>query len=66
MTKKYISIAIWPEDSGITDEYGRSESRDYHYTYGEAKNVCMMLERSGFGGDGKIFPISTMWVKVGE
>jgi len=66
MTKEYISIALWPEDSNVKDEYGFSETRDYHDTLHEARIVCMMLERSGFGGDGKIFPLCTVWKKVGE
>ncbi len=62
MIKRYISKALWPEDSGIKDKYGRPESKDSHDTEAQAKAVCRALGRDGFGGEGKVFPIKT-WVE---
>lgn len=59
MTKNYKSVAVWPESSGIFDEYGKNESSDYHDSKEQAQSICEMLEREGLGGIGKIFPILT-------
>lgn len=57
MKKYYKSKALWPEG---TIAYNPSE--DSHDTESAAFHVCKRLEKEGFGGDGKIFPIRT-WVE---
>ena len=57
--KLYTSNALWPEDSGITDSYGKNQTSDSHNTMGNADGVCIMLERKGFGWESKIFPLQT-------
>ena len=56
--KPYKSVAKWPP--GICGGDGNM-STDLHFTYEEAGVVCQLLKRHGFGGEGKIFPLST-WV----
>jgi len=63
--KKYISIAKWPKEADIFDKYGNNETHDRHENALQANAVCMMLERDGYGGAGKIFPLET-WVEVDE
>ena len=57
--KKYTSIAIWPENSGVSDMYGQPVSRDDHETHKMAQAVCRTLETEGLGGLRKVFPIYT-------
>jgi hypothetical protein len=46
---KYKSIAEW----------GDFTTEDTHDTQDQAESVCRILERDGFGGQGKVFPKST-------
>ncbi len=55
MKKKWASNAEWSDHTITTD---------YHYTQDEAKSVCRMLERDGFGGDGVHFPLRTWTEEV--
>jgi hypothetical protein len=58
MEKPYFeSIAVWPE--GVITWNTSNETRDKHYTRHQAQCVCDLLEKHGFGGDGKIFPLET-------
>lgn len=60
---KYKSLAQWPAGTvyvGNTDNI----TEDFHYSETEAKGVCRALEKTGFGGDGKIFPVKTWTEKV--
>ena len=66
MNKKYQSVAIWPDDSGIYNIYGENKSTDKHYTHDEAQGVCNLLMADGFGGDGEIFPVRCYVEKVKE
>ena len=61
ISKMWQSCAQWPTDvySG-TD--GNGMSTDKHVTKERAKAVCRILEKNGFGGAGKSYPIKT-WVK---
>ncbi len=43
--------------------YGDCISTDTHDSEDEARWACRMLQREGFGGDGKVFPLRT-WVSV--
>ena len=45
------SMATWPHPLGI--------STDRHKTKSQAEAVCEKLKKDGFGGNGKIFPITT-------
>ena len=56
---KYTSNAKWPR----MDAYiGNSDvTSDEHDTKEQAQAVCDILEREGFGGEGKMFPVKT-WV----
>jgi hypothetical protein len=46
------------------NEVGKNESTDTHSSEAAARSVCAMLNRMGFGGDGKVFPVSTRVEKV--
>jgi hypothetical protein len=56
---KYKSIAQWDKNQvkylGNVDNI----SEDTHDTKEQAEAVCRLLERDGFGGNGKFFPIRT-------
>jgi hypothetical protein len=56
---KYKSIAVWPDTIKVGNIVGRNESSAIHNTEEQAKAVCRMLKRDGFGGEGKIFPTKT-------
>lgn len=51
------SIAVWPPEVKCGNV--NNESSDTHETQGQAEAVCRGLRREGYGGQGKIFPIST-------
>jgi len=53
------SIAVWPDTISVGNVEGRNESSDDHDSPEAAYAVCRMLERDGFGGEGKVFPVST-------
>ncbi len=55
----FKSIAVWPDTIRVGNVIGKNESSDTHRSKEEAEGVCVMLERHGFGGDGKVFPLST-------
>jgi hypothetical protein len=59
-SKTWQSHALWPGGT-VTDNFGKCESHDNHYSKKEAEIVCKMLERDGLGGEGNVFPIKT-WV----
>jgi len=59
---KWKSCAEW-DRSVYTDANNESISKDTHATPRAAEAVCSMLERDGFGGDGKDFPIRT-WTEM--
>ncbi len=65
MTKPYVSHALWEEDSGVRDIYGKNESSDRHCSEESAHFVCKILERDGLGGVQIHFPIKT-WVTYEE
>lgn len=58
---KYTSNAKWPR----MDAYlGNADvTSDEHDTKEQAQAVCDILEREGFGGEGKMFPVKT-WVEA--
>ena len=53
------SIAVWPDTISVGNVVGKNESSDEHNSPEEAYAVCRMLERDGFGGERKVFPLST-------
>lgn len=57
--KQYKSIAEWDYSN---HQFMNEFTVDFHETEEQAKAVCKMLERDGFGGKGVIFPIKT-WVE---
>lgn len=54
------SNALWP-DGVCSSMYGDNISTDTHPTERHAEAACTALEREGFGGEGKLFPLLT-WV----
>jgi hypothetical protein len=60
MSEKFQSNAQWPLDvyRGMD---GSGISTDTHGSAHQAQFICAALEREGFGGEGKHFPIRT-WV----
>ncbi len=56
---RYRSIAVWPKHPDIYLGNTANESTDDHDTKEQALIVCSLLRRQGFGGDGKVFPLST-------
>jgi hypothetical protein len=43
---------------------GKNESEDIHADKAAAMAVCHMLKQYGFGGEGRVFPISTRVERV--
>lgn len=56
------SNALWPKGVCST-MYGDNISTDTHPTQRHAEAVCRALEREGFGGERKHFPLKT-WVSA--
>ena len=62
MTEKtYRSHARWEDGTIAFSNDGSQVTTDDHYSEEEAKGVCLMLERDGYGGDNKLYPVET-WV----
>ncbi len=59
-TGKWTSHAQWPLDT-YKGMYGDGISTDTHPTKEHADAVCEALQREGFGGERKAFPLKT-WV----
>lgn len=57
MNFKYRSVAEWPHCGKTTDS---------HYSEESAEAVCRLLQREGYGGDRKIFPIKTYTEPIKE
>lgn len=55
---QYQSNAQWPKDQY---PFSNDVSTDKHGTMDQAAAVCRGLERDGWGGERKIFPVKT-WV----
>lgn len=53
------SVAVWPNTISVGNVEGKNESIDEHHSAECAQAVCELLEKHGFGGNGKVFPIST-------
>lgn len=56
---RYRSIAVWPDTIKVGNVVGKNESDDTHDTKEQAEGVCRLLRKHGFGGEGKVFPVST-------
>ncbi len=59
MALQFRSVARWPLNVGISLDSPNNESSDIHNFSLLARAICARLEREGFGGDGKIFPLET-------
>ena len=57
--KAWRSIAVWPDTIRVGHIVGKNESDDTHSSREQAEAVCALLRKHGFGGDGKVFPVST-------
>ena len=59
------SWAEWPGAlvNNISGE-GKNNTEDRHETEDQAKGVCSLLERNGFGGERIHFPVKTWTVPV--
>lgn len=57
--KAWRSIAVWPDTIRVGHIVGKNESDDTHSSREQAEAVCGLLREHGFGGDGKVFPVST-------
>ena len=51
------SVAVWPDTISLGNI--ANESSDEHDSLEAAYGVCRLLEKEGFGGEGKVFPLST-------
>lgn len=60
------SIAVWPDTISVGNVEGKNESSDTHDSKEAAEAVCRMLQREGFGGERKVFPLSTRVEPVEE
>ncbi len=58
------SIAVWPDAIKVGNIEGKNESVDTHNSKEAAEAVCNMLKKHGFGGEGKVFPISVRVEKI--
>ena len=56
---KYKSVAIYSENSGVSNTYGEPRTEDIHDDLSSAYAVCKMLNKYGYGGDRKIYPLKT-------
>lgn len=56
---KWKSVAVWPKGVGINLGNHENKSEDTHDCPVFAARICAALEQNGFGGNGKIFPLST-------
>lgn len=54
---RHKSIAVWPDTINVAS--CKNESVDLHDSKEAAEAVCHLLQKHGFGGDGKVFPLST-------
>lgn len=63
-TGRWLSNAMWPAGTivGGTILQNDQITSDFHSSRKEARSICQMLMRDGFGGDGKIFPVK-VWVE---
>lgn len=57
--QKWKSIVVWPDTIRVGNVVGKNESEDTHPTESAANAVCTLLEKFGFAGEGKVFPLST-------
>lgn len=57
--EKWKSIAVWPDTIRVGYIVGKNESEDIHSSKESAEAVCWLLKKHGYGGYGKVFPIST-------
>lgn len=55
----FQSIAVWPDTIKVGNVEGKNESVDTHDTQDQAEGVCRLMKKEGFGGDRKVFPLST-------
>lgn len=53
------SVVVWPDTVNVGSASSENESVDEHDSPEAAYAVCRMLKQNGFGGEGKVFPIST-------
>lgn len=53
----FQSNALWPPHLRSVSAYGDCISTDTHATEDYAKIVCSRLQREGFGGQRKVFPL---------
>lgn len=58
--KTHRSFAQWPK--GTLNYCSDQISTDDHWSEDEAKGVCQILHKNGFGGYKKVFPVKT-WVE---
>lgn len=56
--EEYRSLVYWPKDK-ISLGNSDNMSIDTHITKEQAIAVCKSIEKRGFGGEGKIFPLKT-------
>lgn len=61
---EWKSVAVWPDTIKVGNVVGKNESEDTHRSREAAQAVCDLLRKEGFGGEGKVFPISTRVVPV--
>jgi hypothetical protein len=66
LPKKHRSIAVWPDTISVGNIAGKNESDDIHDSQEAAEAVCRLLRREVFGGEGKVFPVSTRVEPVEE
>ncbi len=61
---RFRSVAIWPFDGPEPISLGNTANRsdDWHTLQDEASAVCQRLRRQGFGGNRRVFPLTT-WVE---
>lgn len=60
------SVAVWPDTISVGNVVGKNESTDEHESEEAARGVCRLLEKYGFAGEAKVFPISTQVELIDE
>lgn len=61
LEQTHRSHARWEEGTVAFSMDGSQITTDNHHSEESAKAVCKLLEKEGYGGDNKLFPIET-WV----
>ncbi len=66
--QSFRSVAVWPKDTidRISSSNTDNSSTDWHESRIHAWTVCRLLQRGGFGGCGRMYPVKVYVEEVNE